>query len=136
MASIYKEISINVKPEVIWDALNDIGNVHTRLFPGILTNAQLDGPSARIVTFSNGSTIREQVVDSNPETRRFVYAASGGVTTHHNASFQIYADGDAASRVVWISDFLPDDVAPRIQQLVDSGSVVMKQTLERPVPKV
>jgi hypothetical protein len=55
---------------------------------------------------------------------------SGGRTTHHNASWQVFALGEKLSRLVWITDFLPNEVAPIIQQLVEQGIAEMKQTLE------
>lgn len=129
MSTIIKEFTITVKSEVVWDALKDFGNVHTRLFPGILVDAKLDSPTTRTVTFSNGAVIHEQIVTLDNQARRLVYTASGGVTTHHNASIQVVAEGSERSRIIWISDFLPNEVAPQIQQLVDSGAEVMQKSL-------
>jgi hypothetical protein len=50
--------------------------------------------------------------------------------THHNASLQVAADGDG-SRVVWIADLLPNEVAGYIQAMIEQGMAVMKRTLER-----
>jgi hypothetical protein len=50
--------------------------------------------------------------------------------THHNASMQIFADGDGA-RAVWIADLLPNEVAPAIGAMIEQGMGAMKQTLER-----
>ncbi|HSW66400.1 MAG TPA: SRPBCC family protein [Bacillota bacterium] len=129
MATIVKEFTVAVKPEVVWDALKDFGNVHTRLFPGILVDAKLDSPTARTVTFGSGAVIHEQMVTMDDQARRLVYTASGGVTTHHNASLQVIAEGSAQSRIIWTSDFLPDEVSPKIQQLVDSGAEAMQKAL-------
>lgn len=130
MASFSKEIVIQVNPEDVWAAICDVGAVHQRLTPGVLTDARLDG-DARIVTFASGTVVRELIVDLDNEARRFVYAVvSGGRTTHHNASWQVFALGKNMSRLVWITDFLPNEVAPIIQQLVEQGIAEMKQTLE------
>ena len=131
MASIHKEFLINAPVDEVWKAVCDVGAVHQRLVPGVLTDARLDG-DARIVTFANGMVVREVVVDLDHKKRRFVYAAKdGGLTTHHNASWQLFDDGKGGTRFVWISDFLPGEVAEPIQALVDKGSEVMKQTLEK-----
>jgi hypothetical protein len=88
------------------------------------------------VTFANGMVVREVIVDLDHEARRFVYAAiEGGITTHHNASWQIFDDGAERTRFVWISDFLPNSAAGPIQALVDQGSDVMRQTLETQAAK-
>ena len=59
MASIRKEISIDVRPEDAWAALRDFAAVHERLVPGFVTDARMDGDDARIVTFFNGAVARE-----------------------------------------------------------------------------
>ena len=130
MASIRKEILIQASPEDVWAAIRDVGAVHQRLTPGVLTDSRLDG-DARIVTFASGTVVRELIVDLDDQDRRFVYAVvSGGRTTHHNASWQVIALGEHHSRLVWITDFLPNEVTPIIQQLVEQGAAEMKQTLE------
>jgi carbon monoxide dehydrogenase subunit G len=129
VASIHKEILINARPEYVWAAIRDVGAVHERLTPGILVAARLDR-DARVVTFANGAIVRELIVDIDDEARRFAYAAVGGRTTHHNASMQVFAEGEDCSRLVWITDLLPNEVAPAIQELVEQGAATMKQTLE------
>ena len=129
MATIHKEILIKARPEDVWSSIRDVGAVHQRLTPGILVDARLDG-DARIVTFANGAVVRELIVDIDDETRRFAWAAVGGRTTHHNASMQVFAAGSDSSRLVWITDLLPNEVAATINELVEQGVRTMKQTLE------
>jgi hypothetical protein len=130
MASIIKETLVNVPADMVWSILRDVGAAHTRVFPGILTDCYMDGDDARVVTFANGNVARELIVDLDDEQRRFVYASVGGRATHHNASLQVFADGDSGSRVVWITDLLPNEIVPAIRDLVERGSSIMKQTLE------
>ncbi len=129
MASIHKEILIKACPDDVWAAIRDVGAVHERLTPGVLVAARLDG-DARVVTFANGAVVRELIVDIDEKARRFAYAAVGGRTTHHNASMQVFAEGEDHSRLVWITDLLPNEVAAVISELVEQGASVMKQTLE------
>jgi carbon monoxide dehydrogenase subunit G len=129
MASIHKEILIKARPDDVWAAIRDVGAVHERLTPGVLVAARLDG-DARVVTFANGAVVRELIVDIDEKARRFAYAAVGGRTTHHNASMQVFAEGEDHSRLVWITDLLPNEVAAVISELVEQGASVMKQTLE------
>jgi hypothetical protein len=42
-------------------ALRDVGALHTRLVPGFVVDTRLEA-GARIVTFANGMTVREQIV--------------------------------------------------------------------------
>jgi hypothetical protein len=54
----------------------------------------------------------------------------GGRLTHHNASLQVFADGEGRSRVVWIADLLPNELAGAIAGMIEQGMAVMKKTLE------
>lgn len=129
MASIRKEILIKAPPEQVWDVVRDYANVHQRLVPGVLTDTRMDG-DARIVSFANGMVVRELIVDVDDKAQRFVWAAVGGVLSHHNASMQVFSDG-AGSKLVWIADLLPNTMAAAIGGLMEQGSAVIKQTLER-----
>ena len=112
MASIHKEILIDAPPENVWDAIRDVGAIHRRLAPGFVVDTKLEG-DARIVTFGNGMVVRELIVDIDDTARRLVWSVVGGPMTHHNASLQVFADADGRSRVVWIADLLPNDLAGR-----------------------
>jgi carbon monoxide dehydrogenase subunit G len=129
MASIRKEILINAPPEAVWDAVRDVGAVHRRLVPGFVTDTRLED-GARIVTFANGMTVRELIVDVDDSARRFAYASVGGRATHHHATMQVFAEDGGRSRLVWITDVLPAELAGPIGQNVEHGSAIMKQVLE------
>src|SRR5438067_5859046 len=129
MASIRKELFLDARPEDVWEAVRDFGAPHEKLVPGVLVDSRLE-PGARIVTFSNGLVVRELLVELNDETRRLCWTARGGRATHHNASMQVYADG-GRTRVVWITDVLPDEIVPAISALVEAGAAAIRRTLER-----
>jgi carbon monoxide dehydrogenase subunit G len=128
MASIRREIEIAVKVETAWEALRDVGAVHTRLARGFVTDVKMDGGD-RLVTFADGSTVRERIVDVDDAARRVVWSAVGTAMTHHNASAQVTDDG-GCTRFVWVADLLPDAVAPHIAAMIDAGLVAIRQTLE------
>src|SRR5258706_13962954 len=130
MASIRREVQIAARPEPAWAALRDVGALHTRLVPGFVTDTKLED-GARVVTFGNGMVARELIVDVDDQARRVAWSAVGGVMTHHNASAQVFPDGDSGCRFVWIADLLPNDVAPAIAEMIERGIAVIKQTLER-----
>jgi len=130
MASIRKEIHTRAKPDEVWSALRDVGALHTRLVPGFVVDTKLDG-DARIVTFGNGMTVREPILEVNDVTKRVAWAAVGGSLTHYNASAQVLPQSDGSSAVVWIADLLPDEAAPAIEQMMAQGAAVMKETLDR-----
>lgn len=129
MASIHREVRIEAGPEVVWDALRDVGAIHRRLAPGFVTDVRLE-EGARVVTFGNGMVARELIVDIDDQARRLVWSVVGGQMTHHNASAQVFPDGEGRSRFVWIADLLPHELAPAISAMMDQGLAVIKRTLE------
>ena len=129
MAHIHREISIDASPEAVWDALRDWGALHKRLVPGFVVDVQLDGED-RIVTFANGTVVRELLVDLDDDARRLAWSIVGGPYTHHNASSQVFADGKSTSRFVWIADLLPNELAGPTGEAMQQGTNVVKQTLE------
>ena len=117
--------------ERVWDAVRDVGAVHERLAPGFVVDTRLEA-GARVVTFANGLVARELIVDVDDEARRLAWAVVGSPRlTHHNASMQVFDDGDRGSRVVWIADLLPNEIAGTIAAMIEEGLGTMKKTLER-----
>lgn len=130
MATIRKEIPVKASAADAWDAIRDIGALHTRLVPGFVVATTLE-PGARVVTFGNGLVIREPIVTIDDEAMRLVWSAEGGQTTHYNASAQVVRGSDGSTRVVWTADFLPDSVKGAIDGMMTAGSNVIKQTLDK-----
>jgi carbon monoxide dehydrogenase subunit G len=129
MATIIKEILIDARPDDVWDAVRDFGEVHKRLVPGFVTDCRLDG-DARVVTFFNGLVAREPLVGVDDGARRLAYAAVGGRATHYNASVQVFAEGAGRTRFIWIIDLLPNELAAPIGAMAEQGIGVIKRTLE------
>ena len=121
---------VEAPAESVWDAVRDVGAVHERLVPGFVVDTRLED-GARVVTFANGVVARELIVDVDDTARRLVWAVVGSPRlTHHNASVQVVPDGERRSRVVWIADVLPNEIAGYMAGLLDQGLAVMKKTLE------
>ena len=130
MASIHKDIPIDASPDDVWAAVRDFGNPHQRLVPGFVLDARLDG-DARIVTFANGTVARELLVDCDDARRRLVYAVIGERLKQHSASVQVFADGDTRSRLIWIVDVLPHEIAPYVDGQMDQAALAMQKALGR-----
>jgi len=129
MASVVKIIRTHAAPDAVWDALRDVGALHTRVVPGFVTATELV-PGGRRVTFGNGVTLFEPIVTIDDQARRLVWSAQGGATTHYNASVQVAADEGGGSVVTWIADFLPDSAKPAIDGAMTSGAAVMGKTFD------
>jgi hypothetical protein len=130
MASIHKDIPIDAHPDEVWAAVRDFGAVHKRLVPGFVLDAHLDG-DARIVTFANGTVARELLVDCDDGRRRLVYAVVSERVKQHSASVEVLADGGARTRLIWIVDVLPDEIAAYIQAQMDQAALAMQAALRQ-----
>jgi hypothetical protein len=129
MACIRKEILVDATPEAVWSAVRDWGALHERLVPGFVVDTQLDGDD-RIVTFFNGTVVRELLVDLDDDARRLAWSIVGGPYTHHSASSQVFPHGESAAMFVWIADLLPNELAAPTAEMMQQGTNVVKQTLE------
>jgi hypothetical protein len=130
MASIHKEFPIDAHPDDVWAAVRDFGAVHQRLAPGFVIDARLEG-DARIVTFHNGTVAREVPVDCDDARRRLVYAVISERVKHYSASVRVAADGEMRTRVIWIVDVLPNEIAPYIAGQMDLAVLAMQKALGR-----
>jgi hypothetical protein len=132
MASVTKEFLIRANPESVWDAIRDFHAVHRRVAPGFLVHAERDG-NDRVLTFFNGMIARERLVACDDVRWRLSYTIVEGRFDHHHASVQVFPH-ETGSRVVWITDLLPDALADTSSNMMDRGSQVMQQTLEGSAP--
>ena len=129
MASIIKKIPIHARPEAVWSALCDIYNIHNRLARGFVTDTRQDGKD-RIVTFANGLVVRERIISLDDAARRIAYSVGDGPLTHHSASFQVFADGEAGTSLLWTTDLLPDEAEQDMRSMIEGGAEAIKRTLE------
>ena len=131
MASIHKDIPLDASPAEVWDAVRDFGALHTRLVPGFVTDTKLDG-DARIVTFASGNVARELLVGCDDAHKRLAYAIAANERVQHYAgSVQVIADGATHSRMIWIVDVLPNEIAPFISAQMDLGVMAIQKKMGR-----
>ena len=131
MASVHRELALDAPVEQVWSAIRDFGAVHERVAPGFVVACVVDG-DVRDVTFSNGTTAREILVDLDDEKRRLVYAVKSERVRHYNAALHVIAEDGRRSRLDWTVDVLPDEVAGYIGRQMDEATACMKFALERP----
>jgi hypothetical protein len=131
MGSMTREIVTDASADAVWDAIRDIGALHTRLVPGFVVNTELV-PGGRRVTFANGRTIEEPIVSSCDALRRLVWTARAADSPleHYNCSVQVYARAAGGSRVEWTADFLPDTAAAILAPRMDAGAMAMNRALQ------
>jgi hypothetical protein len=128
MASIRKELRLDVPAARAWEAFRAVYEVHIRLAPGFVVDCRREGDD-RIVTFVNGLVARELIVDVDDAARRLVYSARSERLAHHNASFEVFEEGASGCRVVWIADLLPHAAAGPIGAMMEAGVAAMRKAL-------
>ena len=130
MATIRKEVEINTSPAHAWDALRDVGALHTKLCPNFVTDTKLED-GARMVTFANGMKARELIVDVDDQQQRVAWSiVDNPQLTHHNGSAQVFDAGNGRTRFVWIADVLPHSAASTMGGAMEMGIQAIKKHLE------
>ncbi|SFU41592.1 Polyketide cyclase / dehydrase and lipid transport [Polaromonas sp. YR568] len=131
MTTIYKEFTVEASLESAWDALRDFNAVHQRLAPGFVVDCK-PGEGSRTVTFANGFVAHEVLMGIHEAAHRLSYTVVGGKASHHLASAQLFAEGEGRTRVVWITDVLPDALGDYIDGMMTQGAAVMQKALSAP----
>ena len=130
MATIRSELKTCARPSEVWSAIRDIGALHTRLVPGFVVDTKLE-PGARVVTFGNGTVLREPIVTLDDEARRLVWTHEGGRAAHYNGALQVSELAGGMTSVVWTADFLPDDIGGYLSRAIEAGMAAMQRSLDR-----
>ena len=123
MATLRETLRLRAPAAAVWDAVRDVGEV-----PGFVTEARLE-QGARVITFVNGITVREEIVSVDDDSRRLAYAIPRGRFLHYQGTVDVEEDG-AGSRLVWTVDLLPDEAADGIRAMMHQGADVMRATLD------
>src|SRR3546814_13981097 len=92
MASIHRDIMIDASAADIWDAVRDIGALHTRLVPGFVVDTTVDG-EVRAVRFGKGLRVQERVIDVDDARSRIAWSVlEAPQRRYHHASRQPFDD--------------------------------------------
>ena len=132
MASISREIVIESGAEDVWQVIGDFATGPSRMAQGFVVDTKTEA-GFRIVTFADGTVVRERLIAVDHDARRIVYSVVGGDVQpeHDNAAMQVVADGKTRCRLVWIRDVLPDALAAPMAEAMSHGIAVIKRTLDR-----
>ena len=131
MPAIHHQILIERPPEFVWDAVRDVGALHSRLVPGFVTATEmLDGVATptRRVTFANGAVADEVIVDNDDERRRLAWSIKS--VEHHNGVMTVL-DAEGGTLVTWTADVLPAELVERFSPMMAKGLATMKAHLEQ-----
>ena len=127
MATLTKEILISRPPADVWAVVGDLGGISSWL-PAIAESSFEEG--VRSCTMAGGGELTE-TIDLDEDNLRYEYAIveSPMELESHRASIAVEADGDG-SRVVWITDVEPREMADAMGPIFDEGLQSLKSTLE------
>jgi carbon monoxide dehydrogenase subunit G len=128
MTTLREILRLPSPASAVWDAVRDVGAVHRRLVPGFVSDARLE-QGARIVTFANGVTAREEIVSVDDAARRLVYAIPRGRFLHYQATVEVHDDG-TGSRLTWTIDLLPDEFTEGVRAMMRQGADAICATFQ------
>ncbi|MEU1073476.1 MULTISPECIES: SRPBCC family protein [unclassified Streptomyces] len=133
MTSIVREFAVAADEKTAWAALADVGAVN-KLIP-FLGPVTVDG-DVRKIDMGEFGIIEELVVTVDDERRRVAYSVrrSPWPLVHHHSSMQILppAPGESGSRLLWLVDLLPADVAPEFASGMDGAVEAIRHSLAEP----
>ena len=132
MASIVREARIAAPAARRWDALRAFDALPERLARGFVTRLVMTGDRERTITFFTGAVATERLIGVDEPSMRLAYTVTDGPlpAAHYNASAQVIPVDAETCRFVWAIDVLPDELGPRVAELMDYGLKAMTATLE------
>lgn len=130
MASVIREFIIEAPHEKVWDVVGDFTNGPPRFAPGMLVDCRVDETGVRTITFADGTAARERLIARDEQARRIVWGWVADEVVHDNTSMQVFAQGEAQSRLVWIHDTLPDELTGWLANAMDQLAPVFQQTFK------
>ncbi|RDI65053.1 SRPBCC family protein [Nocardia pseudobrasiliensis] len=130
MATVQLDIEIDADADSVWKVVGGFATAPERMTPGWVSSCVADG-GVRVVTLRNGIIVRERLIAVDEHRRRIVYSVVGDTVrpVHDNASMQVFATGPGRSRLVWIHDVLPDELAELLHTNMSEAVDVMRNAL-------
>jgi hypothetical protein len=134
MASQIREFVVAAPPERVWAAIGDFANGPLLTSPGFYSACELEQPDVRAMTLAaDGTVVRERLIARDEDARRIVWAWIGDEVEHDNTSMTVAAEGENQSRVTWVHDTLPDELANRvIGPAMDQSVPIIQKALAEP----
>jgi hypothetical protein len=129
VASIYREFTVEADPNIVWSAIRDVGAVHQRLAKGFIVDTHIED-DIRTVSFRNGVIAKERILSIDSQNRRMAYTVLSDKLKHHSAAFQVFAETNRQTRIVWTADILPNEMENYLSEMTDLAIKAMKGTLE------
>lgn len=120
------EFEIKATAAAVWAVVGDWAEGPVGMARGHVLGSHADGDT-RVVTFADGTVVRERLVARQEETRRIAYSVVG--LEHDNAVMQIVPSVPGCCRFVWTRDVLPHDAAGPLEAAMAAAAPIIKATL-------
>lgn len=136
MASLRSDIWIARPPDSVWALVADPSRI-SDWFPG--TERTVVEGTTRTITLRSGLPLIEEVVNVDPQLRRFQYRIVGPLpVAYHLGTVDVLDDADG-TRVVYSTEISPDPLAFVIDGAIADAVVGLKALAEsepdeRPIP--
>lgn len=129
MARIEKTIDIDRSADDVWAVVGDIGAISTWL-PAIGESSFHDG--VRECTMDGGGTLHEQISNHDDANRSYEYEITEApMPLEHHHAWMSVEEIDGGSRVTWITEIAPDDMAAAMEPVFEEGMQSLKAHLEQ-----
>ncbi|ROO87455.1 polyketide cyclase/dehydrase/lipid transport protein [Actinocorallia herbida] len=110
MGSIHRSAHLDVTADEAWDFLDRYTRSEVHVFS--MCRAERQEGEYRVVTLHDGTELWERNVTVDPERRRATYTVPGlNGAEHHHAEMRIEAEANGRTRLIWVTDLLPDHLA-------------------------
>jgi hypothetical protein len=129
VATIRKEIELNVPAERVWDKIADTSNISKLV--GFVETSRQQG-DARVCTLQGGGELTEKIVSVDHDLKRVMYSITESPLNmdFHSASMEVIgAEGGNATRLLWTVDLLPSEAVDAMAPMLDSACADMVGTL-------
>lgn len=120
MSSLVRTIPVRIPTEEAWQRLADVGAVNRLLT--FLGDVTVDGDT-RTCALGDLGVLRETILSVDEANQRVAYTIVEAPLpfTHHSAAFHLHPDGAGGTVLSWTTDFLPEELRPQVEGLVDQG---------------
>ena len=96
--------------DTAWDFIERYTRSEVHVFS--LCVAERQEGEYRVVTLADGQEVWERNVSVDPVRRRATYTVPGlNGAEHHQAEMRVEVDHRARARLIWVTDYLPHDIA-------------------------
>lgn len=116
MATLQYSAEVKRPPNDVWTAVAALDSA--KHLTNMIADVEVTGVDSRVCSTQDGAKIVEKIISTDNATRRQAYTVTEGPFghQHHNASMQVFAADNGASRLVWTIDLLPDALADQMRQ--------------------